>query len=125
LLIKGQKEANKNKSTMKINVTDESNFLNPENVREGLFAEIEGNELKEMIKKTSYATTKNESRPILTGDLFSKRYDKLDVTATDSHRLSKYYVDLEGCRNEDSVNDHVIAKGSLDIIVSYITDDDR
>lgn len=125
LLIKGQKEGNKNKSTMKINVTDGSNFPNPDNGREGLFAEIEGNELKEMIKKTSYATTKNESRPILTGVLFSKRYDKLDVTATDSHRLSKYYVDLEGFRNEDSVNDHVIPKGSLDKIVSYIKDDDR
>ena len=51
--------------------------------------------LKEMLSKTSYAASADESRMALTGVLLSFRNEKLTVVATDGRRLALVENDLE------------------------------
>lgn len=48
--------------------------------------------LKQVIKKTTFATSISESRVILTGVSFSAEGNKLEVIATDSFRLAKKFM---------------------------------
>ena len=55
--------------------------------------EIEQNTLKDMIKKTIFAISSEENRPIFTGSLFEVKDNKLNIVAVDGFRLawkSKY-----------------------------------
>ncbi|MFA7514826.1 MAG: DNA polymerase III subunit beta [Bacilli bacterium] len=56
--------------------------------------------LKEIINRTSFATSTEETRPLLTGVNFSYSNKKLACTATDSYRLSKIIFDLEEVKEE-------------------------
>ena len=50
--------------------------------------EIEQNSLKEMIRKTIFAVSTEENRPIFTGCLFEIKSNKLNVVAVDGFRLA-------------------------------------
>lgn len=50
---------------------------------------IDGEVLSDLIEKTSYATSKTDTRPVLTGVNLSFDEDVFSVVATDSHRLSR------------------------------------
>ena len=50
---------------------------------------------KEMLKKTSYAASTDETRYILNGTLLSFKGDKLTVVATDGRRLALVEVEME------------------------------
>ena len=50
--------------------------------------EIEQNSLKDMIKKTIFAVSTEENRPIFTGCLFEIKNNKLNVVAVDGFRLA-------------------------------------
>ena len=50
--------------------------------------EIEQNSLKDMIRKTIFAVSTEESRPIFTGCLFEIKNNKLNVVAVDGFRLA-------------------------------------
>jgi len=50
--------------------------------------EIEQNSLKEMIRKTIFAVSNEENRPIFTGCLFEIKNNKLNVVAVDGFRLA-------------------------------------
>ena len=50
--------------------------------------EIEQNTLKEMIRKTIFAVSSEENRPIFTGCLFEIKNNKLNVVAVDGFRLA-------------------------------------
>ena len=50
--------------------------------------EIEQNTLKEMIRKTIFAVSSEENRPIFTGCLFEIKNNKLNVVAIDGFRLA-------------------------------------
>ncbi|MBP3255443.1 MAG: DNA polymerase III subunit beta [Clostridia bacterium] len=50
--------------------------------------EIEQNTLKEMIRKTIFAVSAEENRPIFTGCLFEIKNNKLNVVAVDGFRLA-------------------------------------
>ncbi len=56
------------------------------NLVEGL--QIEQPVLASMIRQTSYATSNNESKPILTGELFEVHTDSFNVAAIDGFRLA-------------------------------------
>lgn len=56
-------------------------------VDEGIF--------KEMLQKTSYATSHDETRPILNGALLSFRDEKLTIVATDGRRLALVEQEVE------------------------------
>jgi len=50
---------------------------------------------KNIINQTNFATSQNESRPLLTGINFIIQNNKLEVIATDSYRLSKKEINLD------------------------------
>ncbi len=56
------------------------------NMDEGMH--IEQAVLKTMVSQTSYATSTNEAKPVLTGELFETRDNLLSVVAIDGYRLA-------------------------------------
>jgi len=61
--------------------------------------EIEQNNLKNMIRKTIFAVSSEESRPIFTGCLFEVRENKLNIVAVDGFRLALRSTILENQKN--------------------------
>lgn len=60
--------------------------------------ELPAEVIKTLIKQTSFATAQSEKKPILTGVHFSLTDSKLNVTATDSFRLSQTILDIDNYR---------------------------
>ncbi|TAN36234.1 MAG: DNA polymerase III subunit beta [Verrucomicrobia bacterium] len=50
---------------------------------------------REMLRNTSYATSRDESRPMLSGVLLSFKSDKLAVVATDGRRMALHEQEVE------------------------------
>ena len=83
------------KSEFNLNCMDSSEFpnLNMEEKKDPII--IKKSEFKELIGKTSFAVSTQETRPILTGINFKINEDKLECVSTDSYRLAKKYTLLE------------------------------
>lgn len=62
--------------------------------------EIEQNALKNMIRKTIFAVSTEESRPIFTGCLFETENNKLNVVAVDGFRLALRSIFLKNKTND-------------------------
>ncbi|MEY8442535.1 DNA polymerase III subunit beta [Lactobacillaceae bacterium 24-114] len=78
--------------------------------------------LKEVIRQTVIAVSKQESRPILAGIHITLHDGELTAVATDSHRLAQRKVQLPGVEN---VNYDVIIPGkSMDELSGMISDVD-
>lgn len=85
--------------------------------------EINKKVFSNIIKQTSFATSQQESRPVLTGINF-KIYDNiLECTATDSYRLSKKIVKLNKSINEN-INIIIPTKNLIELTRLYSNDDD-
>ena len=56
---------------------------------EGTTIQPEGDVLAEMIRKTSFTVSTDESRPALTGVLFKADGKRISIVATDGHRLAE------------------------------------
>ena len=70
--------------------------------------------LKKIISQTFFATSRNESRPILTGINFRIENNLLEVIATDSYRLAKKTIELD--RNlEEIINIVIPGKNLLEL----------
>lgn len=78
---------------------------------------------KNIINQTIFATSSQESRPVLTGINFKIEKDTLVVTATDSYRLAKKVVSLNNLVEEE-VN-IIIPTKNLNELVRMITEDDE
>jgi DNA polymerase-3 subunit beta len=66
---------------------------------------IEGADLVRMVRKTTFACSTDETRPALNGVLWQTKGDKMQMVATDGHRLAKMAVantKLKGM-NEDVI----------------------
>ena len=77
---------------------------------------------KNIINQTFFATSQNESRPLLTGINFKIENNVLEVIATDSYRLSKKCVNLD--INLDDVVNIVIPGKNLMELSKILTEDD-
>ena len=64
--------------------------------------EIEQNNLKNMIRKTIFAVSNEESRPIFTGCLFEVKDSRLNLVAVDGFRLALRSTVLDGQTNDFS-----------------------
>ena len=62
--------------------------------------EIEQNTLKDMIRKTIFAVSQEENRPIFTGCLFEIKNNKLNVVAVDGFRLAWKSKFLQNSSND-------------------------
>jgi len=67
---------------------------------DGMKIEVSKKILKDMIRKTQYAASKDETRRTLKGCLFSFRDGKLTVVATDGRRLAVHEYAIENCPSE-------------------------
>ncbi|MBR3161404.1 MAG: DNA polymerase III subunit beta [Bacilli bacterium] len=77
---------------------------------------------RKIINQTFFATSQNESRPLLTGINFKIDKNVLEVIATDSYRLAKKTISLDKTV-EDGVNIVIPGKNLLEL--SKIIDDDK
>ena len=77
---------------------------------------------KTTINQTIFATSTQESRPILTGINFKINENIMEVTATDSYRLSKKRIQLE--KNVSENIDIIIPSKNLNEIIKLMSDED-
>ena len=70
--------------------------------------------IKKIISQTFFATSKNESRPILTGINFKINGDLMEVIATDSYRLAKKMIKLDRVIDKD-INMVIPGKNLLEL----------
>ena len=75
---------------------------------------LKTNLFKKIISQTFFATSKNESRPILTGINFRIDGDLMEVIATDSYRLAKKSIRLDKVL-DDIVNIVIPGKNLLEL----------
>ena len=81
--------------------------------------EIEQNNLKNMIRKTIFAVSSEESRPIFTGCLFEIKENRLNVVAVDGFRLALRSTVLE---NQSSNFSAVIPGKTLNEVNKILAD---
>ena len=84
---------------------------------------LDKEEFKEIINKTSFAVSTQETRPILTGINFKISKNKLEAIATDSYRLAKKTVNLTTDLKEDIST--VIPGKNLIELTKIIEDNDN
>ena len=77
---------------------------------------------KTTINQTIFATSQQESRPILTGINFKINENIMEVTATDSYRLSKKRIILDS--NITNSVDIIIPSRNLSEIIKLMSDED-
>jgi DNA polymerase III subunit beta len=82
-------------STFKIIGISEDEFPPLPKFDEGRVYSIDQGVFKDMLRHTSYAASKDESRYILNGVLLSFRGDKLAVVATDGRRMALFEQEVE------------------------------
>lgn len=75
---------------------------------------LKTNVIKKIISQTFFATSKNESRPILTGINFRIDGDLLEVISTDSYRLAKKSIHLDRML-DNSINIVIPGKNLLEL----------
>lgn len=80
--------------------------------------------LKNIVNQTSFATSTQESRPVLTGINFKIDGDILECTATDSYRLAKKTIKLEKSV-EESINIIIPTKNLIELIKLFSDDEEN
>ena len=85
-------------------------------------AGIEANILNEIISTVSFAVSRDDLKPALTGVYFKFENDILTAVATDGHRLAKYVrKDFKAGQFQGEV---VVPRKFLNIITAYISNDE-
>ena len=119
-------------STLAISSSNSSFKLNCNNISDYPNIELDENKspvilsssvLKNLIHQTVFATSTQESRPILTGVNLKIEKDLLEATATDSYRLSKKTVKLKE-NISDKVN-IVIPSRNINELNKLLEEDER
>lgn len=80
---------------------------------------ISGADLVKMIRKTTFACSDDETRPALNGVLWQTKGDKMQMVATDGHRLSKQAV--ENTKLRGMYEDVIIPPKVLNLIPKFVT----
>ena len=87
----------------------------------GLTYSIEQSVLREMLRKTAYAVSTDETRHVLNGVNFSFRGDKLTVVATDGRRLALVEQEMEIPR--DGERDIIVPSKAVNELLHVMKDD--
>ena len=94
--------------------------LDLEEIKEPIM--LQTNVLKKIISQTFFATSQNESRPLLTGINFRIEKNVLEVIATDSYRLAKKSISLD---KDMDKNINIVIPGKNLLELSKVIDDDK
>lgn len=81
-----------NKSSFTLNTFDKSDFAYHPFIESRSFFYLDGLNLKQIIKKTSFATSSSESKVIYTGVNLSTKNNKLTACASDGYRYTEKYM---------------------------------
>jgi len=79
---------------------------------------IEADDLIKMIKKTTFACSTDETRPALNGVLWQTQGDRMQMVATDGHRLAK--MSVENTKLKGMSEDIIIPPKVLNLIPKFI-----
>ncbi len=82
---------------------------------------ILGDDLKKMVEKTTFACSDDETRPALNGVLWQTKGDKMQMVATDGHRLAK--MSVVNKKLKGLYDDVIIPPKVLNLIPIFITND--
>lgn len=111
-----------NNSSFNLNCNNSSEFPNLNLYLSKNPISLDKKIFKNIITQTSFASSTQESRPVLTGINFKIDKDILECTATDSYRLSKKIVKLD-VTLENSIN-IIIPTKNLNELFKLINDDE-
>lgn len=78
-----------------LNVINKNEYPNVDLEKSENYVVISAEELANIVKETAFATSTDESRPVLTGISFKINGDILECSATDSYRLAKKELRLK------------------------------
>ena len=78
---------------------------------------IDSGDLVKMIRKTTFACSTDETRPALNGVLWQTKGDRMQMVATDGHRLAK--VSMENSRLKGMAEDIIIPPKVLNLIPKF------
>jgi len=84
---------------------------------------INGADLAKMIRKTIFGVSTDETRPALNGILWRTKGDKMEMIATDGHRLAK--ISLANKKLKGMHEDVIIPPKVLNLLVRFIGDEDE
>ena len=79
--------------------------------------------IKNIVNQTLFATSNQESRPILTGINLKIENNKMECVATDSYRLAKKIIELDS--SVDNLINIVIPGKNIGELSKILTDDDE
>ncbi len=83
---------------------------------------LDGSQLVTMIKKSTFACSTDETRPALNGVLWSTSGDRMNMVATDGHRLAK--ISIENKKLRGIAEDIIIPPKVLNVIPKFIGESD-
>ena len=84
---------------------------------------VPAGDLTKMIRKTTFACSIDETRPALNGVLWQTKGDKMQMVATDGHRLAKAAV--ENSRLKGISEDIIVPPKVLNLIPKFIQDEEK
>jgi DNA polymerase-3 subunit beta len=84
---------------------------------------IGAGDLVGMIRKTTFACSDDETRPALNGVLWQTKGEKMQMVATDGHRLAKMAVDNK--RLKGMYEDVIVPPKVLNLIPKFVASDDQ
>lgn len=111
------------KSSFKLNCNNVSEFPNIDLEFSKNPIKINQQAFKTTINQTIFATSNQESRPVLTGINFKLSNDSLECTATDSYRLAKKVIHIDGELKENV--DIIVPSKNLLEVVKLLNEDDK
>lgn len=102
-----------------LNVINKNDYPNVDLEKSDNYITISAKNLLDIVRETAFATSSDESRPVLTGISFKINGDLLECIATDSYRLSRKNLRLDKAVEE---NYNIIIPGKNIIEFSRIID---
>jgi len=106
----------------KISGADPSDFPGVPSMEGGVGFSVDAPTLRDIIRKSSFAVAKDESRGSLSGVLWELRSDKMGMVSTDGHRLGCSFIDINLPVGE-SVS-RIISQKSVSTLVRITDSDD-
>ena len=110
------------RSNFTLNAMDKNTFPLISFDETEIFVNLDVINLKQVIKKTTFAASLSESRMVLTGVSFATNENKLEVIATDSFRLAKKFMIFDKTNPKISV---IIPSRSLDELNKIVDENDE
>ncbi len=82
---------------------------------------LDSNLLNQMVAKTVFAVSRDETRPVLNGVLWQIREGRMTMVATDGHRLVKFSKSLPGPEGKQVVTEAIVPPRPLSHLVKLLS----